>query len=60
MSNFEAIGIDYQYNARTIAGAKRAFEISCNKCTTTGKHIECAKCAIASVHNNIVNYILKK
>ena len=60
MTYFETVGVDYQYSAKTMRQAKRAFAISCDKCATTGKHIECAKCAIANVHNNIINYILKK
>lgn len=61
MTYFETIGVDYQYHSTNIHEAERSFKKSCNKCTTRGMHIECDRCAIASVHGNILEYFkLKK
>lgn len=54
MSYFEAVGVDYQYNATSIFDAKNKFKKSCTICCTTGKHLDCDKCHIASAHNNII------
>ena len=59
MTYFESVGVDYQYNATSTNKAVQAFEKSCDICTRTGMHIECDKCAIASVHNIIIS-VLKK
>lgn len=57
MTYFEAVGVDYQYSATNIYEAKKALTKSCDKCTTTGKHITCDRCAIANVHNDIINIL---
>ena len=54
MTYFEAKGVDFQYNATNSREAKKHFAKSCNKCTTRGMHINCDRCAIASVHGDIL------
>lgn len=54
MSYFEAIGVDYQYNATSVLDADYQFQKSCDICCTTGKHLDCGKCHIASAHDNII------
>ena len=56
MTYFEAVGVDYQFNATNLFEAKRYFAKSCNRCTYTGKHIDCDRCAISAAHNNILEY----
>ena len=53
MSYFEEIGVEFQYNARNIFEANKAFEKSCTRCSTAGKHLNCDKCHIASAHNTV-------
>lgn len=60
MTYFETVGVDYQYNARTINEATKNFEKSCTMCSTQGKHIVCDRCAIANVHHNLINNIFNK
>ena len=43
MTYFETVGVDYQYNAKNIKEANKAFEYSCNCCCTKGIHIECPR-----------------
>lgn len=57
MTYFEAVGVDYQYNANNTYEANKAFHRSCNKCVTQGKHIDCDRCAIAVVHNNMLHFL---
>ena len=54
MSYFEQLGVNFQYNSRSIEEATKNFERSCDKCCNTGKHIECDRCHIASVHNDVL------
>ena len=54
MTYFEAVGVDYQHNATNIYEAKKAFKKSCSKCSMQGKYITCDSCAIATVHENIL------
>lgn len=60
MTSFEAIGVNYQYNANNIKEANKAFEYSCYCCCTKGIHISCAKCAIANAHELIVMCLVNK
>lgn len=60
MTHFEAVGVTYQYSAKTMRQAKRALQKSCTKCGTQGKPIQCAQCAIASVHRDIINFVIQK
>ena len=53
MSSFEQIGINRQYEARTIDEANKSFKRSCECCCTKGRHIECDRCQIAYVHSLI-------
>lgn len=57
MTYFEAIGVDYQYNATNIAEAEKSFKKSCNKCGTIGKNIICEQCAIAGAHNTVIDIL---
>lgn len=54
MSHFEQIGVEHQYSAKNAKMAQKSFENSCHKCCTQGKHINCDKCAISTVHNLIM------
>ena len=58
MSRFEKEGVDRQYGAMTINAAKRAFQYSCNRCGSTGRHNNCKRCAIADAHNNVIRFVL--
>lgn len=51
--SFLEIGIERQYNARSIAEANRAFKKSCYVCSTTGKSIKCDRCGISNAHNTV-------
>lgn len=55
MTKFEQIGINYQYDACSIAEAQRSFEISCECCVKRGMCLDCDKCQIAFVHNLVVS-----
>lgn len=57
MTAFEAYGVDYQINARSIKEAKRNFRKSCNDCATKGKYISCEKCDIANAHRDVIKFI---
>lgn len=59
MTYFETLGVERQYSAANIKIAKKALATSCDICTKTGKHIQCDKCAIASVHNDILCILTK-
>ena len=56
MTNFESVGISYQYDATTIEQANKSFKYSCDCCCSKGRHAECDRCAIANVHALIVAY----
>lgn len=58
MSKFEERGVERQYGARTINAAKRAFNFSCNRCSTTGRYTNCKTCAIADAHKNVLTFVL--
>lgn len=58
MSKFEEKGVERQYGARTISAAKKAFNFSCNRCSTTGKANNCKHCAIASAHRDVITFVL--
>lgn len=60
MTHFEAVGVSYQYGATTVSDAKGRLKKSCERCTAQGKHISCAHCAIATAHNDIINFVLRK
>lgn len=57
MTTFEERAIDYQYNATSVANAKKSFKKSCTICCITGRHLECDRCNIAFVHNIIIDNI---
>ena len=56
MSSFEQIGVNYQYDSKTLEQAVKNFKRSCDCCCHTGRHIECDRCHIAAVHNHIVAF----
>lgn len=53
MTKFETIGVGYQYDARDISEANKAFKYSCDCCCNKGMQIECNKCAIAQAHSMV-------
>ena len=59
MTIFEQKGIQKQYGATSVYKAKKELEHSCSICGIKGKRINCATCAIARVHNDIINFVLK-
>ena len=56
MSKFELIGQSYQFSSCNSAEAEKRFTKSCDLCCTTGKHIQCDRCAIAIAHNFIIDF----
>lgn len=54
MTKFEQIGVNYQYDARSIYEANKAFKYSCNCCCNKGIQLKCDGCSIAFVHNLVV------
>jgi hypothetical protein len=58
MSIFEERGVERQFESRTIGQAIKSFKNSCAKCCHTGKRIKCKTCAIADVHNDIINGVV--
>ena len=57
MTRFEERGVNRQYNSSSAREAKRAFHRSCELCASQGKYISCAHCAIASVHQLVIEFI---
>ena len=56
MTKFETIGVNYQYDARNVNEANKAFNHSCRCCCSKGIQLNCDKCSIAFVHSLIVAY----
>lgn len=56
MTKFEQVGVNYQYEARNTQEANKSFQYSCKCCCTKGIHLECDRCAIATVHGLMVAY----
>lgn len=56
MDYFEQVGINMQYDARSIEDANDKFERSCNCCCNKGRNKPCDKCRIADVHNLVVAF----
>lgn len=54
MGYFEMKGVELQYNANSLEQANKEFARSCHKCSTQGKPIRCAQCAIDFAHNVVV------
>ena len=54
MTKFEQVGINYQYAAESKAQALRSFDYSCACCCHRGMHLDCDRCAIATVHKMVV------
>ena len=58
MSTFESRGVERQYESQSIKQAIRSFKKSCERCCYTGKRIDCDRCAIANVHNDILKGVI--
>lgn len=56
MTKFEQTGVNMQYEAINKDMAIKRFARSCECCCTKGVHIECDRCAIATVHKMVVAY----
>ena len=54
MTKFEQIGINMQYDAVNKEDALHKFARSCECCCNKGLHIECDRCAIATVHHLVL------
>lgn len=54
MSRFEEIGVSRLYEASNIREARSSFYRSCKLCATQGKAISCSHCAIANVHQLVI------
>ena len=50
MTKFEQIGVNYQYDAKTMEQAHKSFMYSCNCCCNKGMRIDCDRCAIAQAN----------
>jgi recombinational DNA repair protein RecR len=58
MTKFEQRGVDFQYRAKNKTEAKKSLHRSCDICGKIGRNNSCKHCAIASVHNDMINIIL--
>ena len=56
MTEFEQVGINYQYDATSIREANKSFQHSCDCCCNKGMHLDCDHCAISHVHSLVVAY----
>lgn len=54
MTKFEQVGVNYQYDAKSIEQANKSFAYSCNCCCNKGMRLDCDRCAIAATHNLVV------
>ena len=54
MSKFEEIGVNRLYEASSAREARNLFYRSCKLCATQGKAISCSNCAIANVHQLVI------
>jgi hypothetical protein len=57
MTKFETVGIGFQMEAQTADEAQRSFAYSCRVCSGKGLQIECDRCGINAVHNEILAYL---
>ena len=53
MTKFETIGVSLQLEAESKIQAQKRFEHSCDICCRYGIHIECDRCAIQTIHNQV-------
>lgn len=60
MTKFEEIGIERQYNSCSKQAAIKAFEKSCDACCKRNMQIDCNKCGINSVHNDLMRAFMIK
>lgn len=56
MDSFEQVGINFQYDARSIEDANKKFEYSCDCCCNKGRNKPCDQCKIAIAHRFIVAF----
>lgn len=53
MTFFESKGVEFQMSANTIEQADRMFNYSCQICCNRGLRIDCDRCAICCVHDQV-------
>lgn len=54
MTKFEQIGVERQLESENKKEASQNFHHSCNVCCCRGMRIDCDKCSIAFVHNEVI------
>lgn len=54
MSKFEQVGVERQLESDSRREALKAFKHSCKVCCYRGIKIECEKCSIFHVHNEVM------
>lgn len=54
MTKFEQIGVERQLESDSKREALRSFKHSCEVCCYRGLRIDCDKCSIAHVHNEVI------
>ena len=57
MTKFESNGVNMQIESSSKFEAQKRFENSCDLCCKFGLHIECDRCAIATVHNQVLEFL---
>ena len=60
MTNFERMGVNYQFDANSIEEANKFFKRSCECCCNKGRRAKCNQCAIEYTHNLVVAYFNDK
>lgn len=60
MTKFERIGVNHQFDARSIEEANKAFENSCKCCCNKGIRLTCDRCSISYTHDLICAYFSDK
>lgn len=56
MTKFEQIGVERQLDCDSKREALKCFQHSCYVCCYKGMRLDCDKCLIAYVHNEVVAY----
>ena len=56
VTKFEQIGVERQHESESKIEAQKNFSHSCKVCCYRGIQINCDKCAIAFVHNEVSAY----
>ena len=55
MTKFETRGVELQQESTSRFQAESRFNHSCDLCCKFGLHIECDRCAISVVHDQLMN-----